>query len=343
MSADRIDSIEQLDELQSRPIPELLDLFRAIDGDLLVLGAGGKMGPTLARLARRVADEAGVTKRIIAVSRYTDPFIRKMLDTDGVETVEADLLDHAQLASLPDARNVLLLAGRKFGSSGNPPLTWAMNVLLPGMVMERFADSRIAALSTGNVYPLSPVANGGCAEDHPTDPAGEYAQSCLGRERMVQHGSAVRGTAATIIRLNYAIDLRYGVLLDIAQRVHAGTPVDLRTGYVNVIWQHDANAAALLALGICAAPPRILNVTGSSVLSVRAMAERLGALLGRAPVFSGAEEDTALLSNAALFHEIMPFEKVLLDDMLRWTAHWVRRGLPTWNKPTHFETRDGTF
>ncbi|MBL0175901.1 MAG: NAD-dependent epimerase/dehydratase family protein [Ignavibacteria bacterium] len=343
MSTDRIDSEAQLDELQSRPVPELPDLFRALDGDLLVLGAGGKMGPTLARLARRAADESGVTKRVIAVSRYSDPLIRKTLDTCGVETIEADLLDRAQLASLPDARNVLFLAGRKFGSADNLPLTWAMNVLLPGMVMERFAESRIVALSTGNVYPLSRVAEGGCPETHPADPVGEYAQSCLGRERMVQHGSATRGTPAAIIRLNYAIDMRYGVLLDIAQRVRAGTPVDLRTGHVNVIWQRDANAAALLALDICASPPRILNVTGSAVLSVRAIAQHLGALLDREPLFTGVEADTALLSDATQFHEIMPFEKIPIDDMLRWTADWVKRGLPTWNKPTHFETRDGSF
>jgi nucleoside-diphosphate-sugar epimerase len=338
-----IASVELLDELQSEPVPGLVDFMRRLPGDLLVLGAGGKMGPTLARLARRASDEAGIAKRVIAVSRWSDPGARALLEACGVETLEADLLDRSQLAALPEVPNVVFLAGRKFGSTGNEALTWAMNVLLPAMVAERYAASRIVALSTGNVYPLTPAQGRGCTEDDAPAPLGEYAQSCLGRERMMQYAAATRGTASAIIRLNYAIDLRYGVLLDLAQRVHEGREVPLATGCVNVIWQRDANAAVLLALEHCAVPPVVLNVTGPDVLSVRALATRLGELLGRVPIFEGEESGTALLSDASRFHALMPFDKVDVDTLLRLTADWVLHNRPVWNKPTHFETRDGKY
>ncbi len=333
------DLVERL----SRPASMTIETIARLEGDVMILGAGGKMGPTLARMLLRAAAEGGVGKNVIAVSRFTDPSAEAELREAGARTIACDLLDETALRALPDAPNILYLAGRKFGSAGNEPYTWAMNALLPAMVMRRFPASRVVALSTGNVYAFTAPASGGSKETDAPAPIGEYAQSCLGRERMIQYWSARNGTRAAIVRLNYAIDLRYGVLLDIGRRVWNREPVDLRMGYVNVIWQGDANNGILSAFGLCDAPPLALNVTGVEALSVRALAAEFGALLDREPLFAGAEEPLALLSDASLFHRAMPFAKIPVETMLRWIAHWLRIGGTTWQKPTHYDTRDGSF
>lgn len=343
MSTHLIESVDELDEFMTRPSPEVVRDLAETPGDILILGVAGKMGPTLARLARRALDETGRSGRVIGVARFSDPRGREHLHTVGVETIQADLLDQRALAALPDASNVIYLAARKFGSTGDEPLTWAMNTLLPARVAERFRDSRIVALSTGNVYPLTPIDGPGPTEADPTGPIGEYAQSCLGRERMFQYFSGRYGTRTTLVRLNYAIDLRYGVLLDIATRVAGGVPVPLRMGHVNVIWQGDANAAILRCLRLAASPPAILNLTGTGTLPVRAIAAALGQRLGRAAQFTGSEEPTALLSNASRYGELMGGPAVPVETMLDWIAHWVRIDGSTLAKPTHFETRDGKF
>jgi nucleoside-diphosphate-sugar epimerase len=340
---DMIDTVKQLNDLLSTPDASLIDAFSRIDGDILILGAGGKMGPSLAVLARRALDAAGKSNRVTAVSRFSDAAARRYLDENGVTVIAADMLNPATLHALPDASDVLYLAGRKFGSTGDEPLTWAINAHLPGLAMQRFAESRIVILSTGNVYPLTSAARAGCTESDPTAPEGEYAQSCLGRERIVRYYSEKNGTLACIVRLNYAIDLRYGVLLDIARAVFNRSPVELAMGYVNVIWQGDANRAILHSLALAACPPFVLNVTGNAVLSVRDIAERFAREFGIQVEFTGTEAETALLSNATLFHELMPFPKISIDAMIAWTAHWVMKGGFTYGKQTEYGRTDGRY
>jgi nucleoside-diphosphate-sugar epimerase len=339
----RFPSVASLEDFLSAPRPETVASFAALGGDLVVLGAGGKMGPTLARLARRSLDAAGSTARVIAVSRFADGAVRTALEAHGVETVACDLLDDGALDSLPDAAGAMYLVGRKFGSAGNEEETWAVNAFLPGLAMRRYRGARVVALSTGNVYPFVNAAYRGAKEDGPVAPVGEYAQSCLGRERVMAYASARHGTPLAIVRLNYAVELRYGVLLDIARKVRAGEEIDLRTGYVNVIWQGDASAAALQAFDLCSVPPATLNVTGYDALNVRHLATAFGDIFDREPVFVGREEDTALLSDAARFHERMPFRKVPVDAMIRWIVAWIESDGPTYDKPTRYETRDGIF
>jgi nucleoside-diphosphate-sugar epimerase len=341
---DIIASEGELDDVLTTPTPGVIEALRSAPGDLLVLGAGGKMGPTLTLLAARAMQESGLTSRVIAVSRFTEPGLRERLGQRGVETIACDLLADGAVDLLPDAPNVIFMAGRKFGSTGAESLTWAMNTYLPALVAGRYRHSRLVVFSTGNVYPLVAVTSGGATEDLPPAPLGEYAQSCLGRERLVQYSSERYGTPAVIFRLNYAIDLRYGVLLDVARRVDRGDIIEVGMGNVNGIWQGDANAAALRALACAASPPLLLNITGPETISVRALASRFAALLGRPePVLSGQEAATALLSNAGRAHDLFGYPQVPLDRMLRWVAHWVRIGGPTLDKPTHFEQRDGRF
>jgi nucleoside-diphosphate-sugar epimerase len=317
--------------------------MRELGGDLLILGVAGKMGPSLAARARRAADEAGVKPRIIGVARFSDPALRRQLEETGVETIQADLLDPDQLAALPDAPNVLFMAGRKFGSTGDESLTWAMNVLAPAMVARRYQRSRIVAFSSGNVYPFTPVASGGPTEDDPVGPVGEYAQSALGRERMFQYFSSRLGTPVVILRLNYAIDLRYGVLVDIGTKVFERRPIDLAMGYANVIWQGDANSVALRSFAHAKSPALILNLTGPEILPVRKVAEQFGQLLGIQPTFEGREAETALLNNAARCNRLFGNPSVTPDQMIEWIASWLRGGGRLLNKPTHFEARDGKF
>jgi len=333
----------ELEERLSRPSEADIAWLREMDGDLLILGVAGKMGPSLARRARRAADAAAVTKRIIGVARFSDPAVREQLEAAGIETISADLLDEAELRGLPEVPNVIYMAARKFGTTGNEHLTWALNTYLPGRVAERYRRSRIVAFSSGNVYPLVPVTHGGPSESFPVNPIGEYAQSVLGRERMFEYFSARYGTPVVLLRLNYAIDLRYGVLLDIGRKVHERRPVGLAMGMVNVIWQGDANSVALRAFRLCQSPPAILNVTGPETISVRSLALKFAERFQVEPVFDGVEAPTALLSDASRCHRLFGYPEVSLDQMIEWVADWVRSGGPTWDKPTHFEVRDGKF
>lgn len=338
-----IETEDRLDELLTSPTAALIESVRRIDGDVMILGVGGKMGPTLAILLGRALSEANVKARVIGVSRFSSVRAREQLERAGALTIASDLLDPKQLTHLPVVPNVIYLAGMKFGATDNQPLTWAMNAYLPGMVAQHFAGSRIAALSTGNVYPLVPVASGGSRETDPVEPVGEYAQSCLGRERILAYWTARTGSPLALIRLNYAVELRYGVLLDIAQKVHGSQPVDLTTGHLNCIWQGDANSAIIRCLEHAGTPPAILNLTGSEALSVRRVAERFANLFGVEPQFIGREAPTALLSNASAYIGQFGSPTVSTDRVIQWTAHWVKIGGPTLDKPTHYQTRDGKF
>jgi nucleoside-diphosphate-sugar epimerase len=341
--ADLIQSEAELEDRLSSPSPEDVALFREMEGDLLIIGVAGKMGPSLACRAVRAARAAGVKKRILGVSRFSEPAAKRSLEQAGVETLGADLLDPASFATLPEAANVIFMAGRKFGSTGAESLTWAMNAYLPALVAERYRRSRIVAFSSGNIYPHVPVHSGGATEDTAPAPLGEYAQSVLARERLFEHFSRCHGTPVTLLRLNYAIDLRYGVLLDIGSKVFEGRSVDVTMGAVNVIWQGDANSVALRSLALGQSPPLILNLTGPETLSVRVVAKRFGEIFGKQAIVEGQEAPTALLNNAARCHRLLGFPSVTADQMIEWTADWIRMGGTTLGKPTHFESRDGRF
>jgi nucleoside-diphosphate-sugar epimerase len=330
----------ELEERISRPPSALATLLAPVGGDIVVLGAGGKMGPSLARMAKR-ADPA---RRVVAVSRWSNPSAAEQLASHGVETIGADLLDPRSLAALPDAPNVVFMAGQKFGTAGNPSATWTMNAAVPAFVAERYAGARTVVFSTGNVYPLTPVAGTGSRETDAPAPLGEYAYSCLARERIFTAASARHASPTAIVRLNYAHDLRYGVLTDLALRVARGEPVNLAMGYVNVIWQGDANAFALAALAHASAPePFIVNVAGPSVLRVADLARALGARLGVEPTFDGEEKSDALLSDGSRMRVLLDHAPLPLDALLDWVADWVRRGGTLLGKPTNFERRDGRF
>lgn len=333
----------ELEEVLSRPSDADAAAIASLDGDLLILGVGGKMGPSLARRARRAAEKSGVRKRIVAVARFSDKSVRESLTADGIETIISDLLEPGALARLPDIPNVIFMAARKFGTTGSEDLTWAMNTYLPGLVAERYRAARIVAFSTGNVYPLRHAMEGGAVESTPVAPESEYAQSALGRERMFEYGSRQWHTPVAILRLNYAIDLRYGVLLDIGTAVFERRPVDLRMALVNVIWQGDANSVCLRSFEHCQSPPVILNLTGPETLSVRYIAEQFGRRFNLQPSFSSEEMPTALLSNAAKSHQLFGYPSVTVLEMLDWTAAWISAGGSHLNKPTHFQVRDGQF
>jgi nucleoside-diphosphate-sugar epimerase len=325
------------------PSDDLITDIAKIDGDIMILGAGGKMGPALAKLTKQAIDKAGINKRVMAASRFSEPGLQDELNQCGIETYAVDLLEDDQLRQLPDAKNILYLAGQKFGTTGKEPFTWAMNVYLPGRVAEKYKNSRIVVFSTGNVYPLSPVSYGGLAEDHLTGPVGEYAQSCLGRERLFQYGSSKYNTPLFIYRLNYANDVSYGVLLELAKSVKEGRPVDLSMGHVNVIWQGDANEVAIRALHHCQTPAKIVNITGPETVSVRWVAQQFGKLFDKAPQFINEEKSTALLSNAAESFRLFGYPRVTLKKMIELLAGWIKQGGKTINKPTHFQEREGQF
>lgn len=333
----------QLELFLSEPTGEVVSTLASFEGDILILGVGGKMGPSLAKQAKRAIDCAGIDKKVIGVSRFSTPGIQNDLSEAGIETIVADLLDEESLYDLPNTENVIFMAGRKFGSTENEGLTWAMNTYLPGRIAEKYRDSRLVVFSTGNVYPLTSVSHVGATENTVVDPIGEYAQSCLGRERIFEYFSAQFGTPMTILRLNYAIELRYGILLDIAEKVYAEEPIFLEMGNVNVIWQGDANAVVLRSLVHCQSPPFILNVTGPDAVSIRHLAMYFGELFNKTVSFDGEESETALLSNASLCHQLFGYPKVSLGKMIEMVAEWVRIDGKTYRKPTHFEVRDGKF
>ena len=336
-------SVEALEEYLAHPSPALVEDMSRLDGDIMILGAGGKMGPTLALLAQRAMNASGTRRRIIAVSRFSQAGLAERLRSAGIETIASDLIAPGALAALPDVPNLIYMVGMKFGATGQEPRTWAMNSFLPGLVAERFQDSRIVVFSSGNVYPLAPVANGGSTEETPPAPVGEYAQSVLGRERIVQFFAHQFDTPAVLFRLNYAVEMRYGVLVDIAQKVAHDEPIDISMGHVNVIWQGDANAYALRCLRLASVPARILNVTGPETLSVRQIAQRFGRLLGKQPLVEGIEQIDVLLSNAQAAHGLMGYPSVSVDQAIRWTAAWIKAELPTLNKPTKYQVRTGRF
>jgi nucleoside-diphosphate-sugar epimerase len=317
--------------------------MKRVPGDIMLLGVAGKMGPSLARMAKRASEAAGTPRRVIGVSRFRDAAARAELEQQGVETITCDLLDAAAVAALPEAPNIVYMAGMKFGATGQEPLTWAMNAWLPAIICQRYPRSRIAAFSTGNVYGLVPVAGPGSRETDTPQPAGEYAMSCLGRERMFEYFAQAQGTPVSLIRLNYACDLRYGVLVDVARKVWAGEPVDVCMGWFNTIWQGDANALSLLSLEKAAAPAWKFNLTGPAKLSVRAAAETFARLFRKPVQIAGSEAPDALLSDATVSIQQLDRLRVTEETLIEWVAHWIQEGGALLNKPTHFESRDGKF
>ncbi len=336
-------AIETLYKQLLQPSSSLVSDMAKLDGDILILGVGGKMGPAIAKLAKEAVDLAAVSKKIIGVSRFSETGLQDELEQAGIETYPADLLNEDQLQSLPAAKNVLYLAGTKFGTTGRESFTWAMNAYLPGRVAEKYRNSRIVVFSTGNVYPLTPVFSGGAIEQQPADPLGEYAQSCLGRERVFQYFSEKNNTPLFIYRLNYANDPGYGLLLEILMAVKEQKPIDIRMGHVNVIWQGDANEMALRALHHCSVPAKIVNITGPETVSVRWMAEEFGRMLGKQPLFIHEEQNTALLSNAAEAYRLFGYPRVPLKQMMALLVEWITHGGKILNKPTHFQERQGQF
>ena len=334
-----IDSVEQLDEILSRPLPSLVEFFKTLDGDILVIGAGGKVGPTLTRMAKRAVEAAGVRKRIIAVDKADLSFLKPY----GIETIQCDLLDPAAVDRLPRCENVYYLVGRKFGSDGQEHLTWAINVMVAHNVARAFTKSRIAAFSTGCVYPVVPLATAGCTEETPPDPVGEYAMSCLGRERMFDYFSHAAGERVVQCRLNYAIELRYGVLVDIATKVWNGEPVDVTTGYANGIWQGDACNQILQAISLASSPQTVLNITGPEIFSVRETAEWFGRAFGKTAIIQGQENGRGYLNNARKANRLSGNPTVPIGLLMEWIAHWIRKGGELLGKPTHFETQNGKY
>ena len=338
-----IDDDAHLDDLLARPSSADVAFARTVSGDVAVLGAGGKMGPSLVRRIRRAAAAAGTQTRVIAVSRFSDPALARTLEADGIECVACDLLDAGQVDALPDCANALYLSGMKFGSSGRPDLTWMQNTVAPAQVARRYARSRIVVFSTGNVYPLADAASGGCDESVPPAPIGEYAQSCLARERVFEYGSRERATPVLHFRLFYAVDLRYGTLADVARKVWDGDPVDVTVGRVNALWQGDANSYALRSLALCESPPCALNVTGTDAVSVREAALFFARRFGREARIVGTEGGPCLLGDAGLAVRLLGPPAVTTPQLMEWCAAWVERGGRSLGKPTKFERTDGRF
>ncbi|MEX2512043.1 MAG: epimerase [Cyclobacteriaceae bacterium] len=334
---------KELELKLSTPSERLIQDMAKIDGDIIILGVGGKMGPSLAQLAVNAVKEAGIKKKIIGVSRFSEKGTREFLESKGVETIAIDLLNQEEMNSLPDVENVIFMAGKKFGTTGNEHFTWAMNTFLPGMVGEKFQNSRIVVFSSGNIYPFVPIGSGGASETTPPEPLGEYAQSCLGRERIFQYTSHKFNIPMLMYRLNYAIDMHYGNLLEIGKMVHEEREIDLTNGHMNVIWQGDANEVALRSLLHCEVPAKILNVTGPETIAIRWVAEEFGEKFRKKPKFINQEAPNALLNNSALCNRLFGYPQVTLKEMIEMTAEWVMYGGKTIDKPTHFQERSGKY
>jgi hypothetical protein len=340
---EQIETESQLEDTLAEPTAADLECVARLGGDVLILGAGGKMGPSLARRVHRALVRSGTRGRVVAASRFSSPALRAALDADGIETIACDLLDARSIAALPRCPSVLFLAGRKFGTLDRTDITWITNTVVPARVAQHFAGSRLVVFSTGNVYPMVAVDGPGSAEDDLPAPVGEYAQSCLGRERVVEFVSREQQMRALIFRLNYAVDLRYGTLVDVARRVLAGEPIDLTVGFFNAIWQGDANSYALRSLELCSSPPSVLNVTGPERISVRETAEWFGTVFGVRPSFVNSEGPVALLSDSSRCRARLGEPAVPLSLLRQWVARWVQAGGASLNKPTRFEVTDGRF
>ncbi|MBQ8310062.1 MAG: NAD(P)-dependent oxidoreductase [Clostridia bacterium] len=334
---------EKLNTLLTAPSDALIEDMKRIDGDIMVLGAGGKMGPTLCVLAKNAIRAAGVEKRVIAVSRGSDPIAAALMRENGVEIINADLLDRAQMTALPDVENIIYMAGRKFGTDGNEWQTWAMNATLPAFVADQFRHSNIVVFSSGNIYPIVPLSSGGCTEQTRPVPNGEYAMSCLARERAFEYAANTFGTKVFIYRLNFAVDLRYGVLFDVADKIMKGEPIPLATPVFNFIWQGSANEIALRGLLHAASPACVMNITGPETVSVKRAALELGEYLGKEPIFAGEEGSDAYINNASLAMETFGYPAVSAKTLIRWQAEWILDGGRSLNKPTHFEERKGSY
>jgi len=340
---------EYLDQLLTTPSSKLITDISKIKGDIIILGAGGKMGPTLSVLAKNACKAAGIDKKIIAVSRFSDPIAIELLNKHGVSTISIDLMKPKAMDDLPDAENIIYMAGRKFGTDGQEHLTWAMNTWLPALAAERYKHANIVSFSSGNIYPMMNPRDGGTDETTPLEPIGEYAMSCLGRERIFEHASATYGTPVCQYRLNYAVDLRYGVLNDIAQTILSGNPVKITTPVFNCIWQGSANEIAIRCILLCESPATALNVTGPETVSVKWAARELGKYLGKEPIFEESDDNTsqpndaALINNASKMADIFGYPDVSIGTLIRWQAEWLLAGGRVLNKPTHFEERKGKF
>ena len=339
----QINNIKELEDKLSEPSKRLITDIAKIEGDIMILGLGGKMGPTLAKLAKRAIDSAGIKKNIFGASRFSKNRLYQELSDLGIKCIKADLLDETALSNLPFCKNVIYMAGNKFGTAGNEHFTWAMNAYLPGRVAEKYRDSNIVVFSTGNVYPFVPTDSGGAVESTKPSPIGEYAQSCLGRERVFEHFSIKHATKMVLYRLNYALDLRYGVLREIGKSVLEQTAIDLSMGYANVVWQGDANEYAIRSLLHCESPAKKLNVTGPETISIEWLAHEFGKILGCEPLFENKPAETALLNNSSHAYELFGQPKVNLDTMIKWTANWLKIGGEDLGKPTHFQERKGDF
>ncbi|GAA0883173.1 NAD-dependent epimerase/dehydratase family protein [Sphingobacterium siyangense] len=336
-------NLAELEQQLLAPSLDLIEDIKKIQGDILFLGIGGKMGPSMAKLAMRAIQAAGIDKKVIGVSRFSTKELQQELEDLGIKTIACDLLNEEELKKIPQVPNVIYLAGHKFGTTGNEDFTWAMNTYLPGMVASHFQDSNIVAFSSGNVLPFVPISNGGVSEERTPEPVGEYAQSCLGRERIFEYFSKKNGTPTLIYRLNYAVDFRYGVLVEIAKSVKGQLPIDLTTENVNVIWQGDANEIALRSLLHCQSPAKILNVTGPEILSTRWIAERFAEHFNTRPIFINEPAGTALLNNASECHRLFGYPKTTIREAIDITAKWLTQGGELWNKDTHFQERKGKF
>ena len=334
---------DQVEAFLARPTPGAVESLRRLQGDVVIIGAGGKIGPNLCLMTANALRMAGSSCRVKAVSRFSDPEARELLESAGVETIVCDLLDRKAVERLPDAPNVIFLAGMKFGTADSTELTWAMNTLAPSFIAEHYRGSRIVAFSTGCVYSFSSIFGGGSKEGDPTQPVGDYANSCLGREQIFSYYSKKNRTPVALFRLNYSIDLRYGVLVDIAMKVLKGEAIDVTTGNVNVLWQGDVCARALQCLEIADFPAVPINITGPETVSIRSVAIRFGELFGIAPIITGEEHELGWLNNASKSFALFGYPTVSLDQMVEWCAAWIQSGGPTLDKPTQYQVRSGVF